>query len=274
MPTDIATLARAGGTVHKFLRLMEKDGLKSEAFRLALDDKSVRTELVKYWNEFLSSPERLARVGGLALSRAIKILGDQKIISVGQAAVAQGKDTFDPSCPIRYTEEALREADEENHGGRADWHLVYVFGSSLRELRAHFGTHAARQPCFWENDWWLKSEHDHWAERKPESGYYLLNLRGRFVSKTWDSQEEEVKKLGESYVRADEAVLSEAAFTIFEVVGGWVLRDWYHWGPSRVSNSHRVCVGYRDRLGWRVDGSHPSNLGSKWRMVVARKWDF
>ena len=224
-------------------------------------------------DSFLRNPSRFNPIS-LTLVRATRILGSGKVLSTEQATKAWGLPKPGETL-IRYSEEDLREAAEENKTG-ADWRLVYFSGQSLREQHAKRGDNPESQPCFYKSwDWWLKSKEDEWANRKPVPGYYLLDFRGRFGRTSWDRQNEEIVKLGSNFERTHEAVVTEAAMSFFMTTGERLLGDFYHWGPSETSNGLRVRVGCFDENGWCV-GSYrnPGYVGSdsSLRVCLSRKF--
>ena len=179
------------------------------------------------------------------------------MLTVAQAAKAQGREAPEDT-PIRWGEEVLREHAEANRRGGTDWRLAYVFGTSLRESCEKFGTDRNRQPCFYDGStWWFKSAEDRWAKFRPEGRYYLVDLIGRFGLTDWSQQEEEITKLGPRFRRCHEAVVTEAAFSIFKTTGERMLETWWHWGQSLDSLGGRVGVGGFGPGGWFVGGSRP-----------------
>ncbi len=220
---------------------------------------------------FLQNPHRFVE-NRVTLARALNILGEQKVLTVEQAAKAR-KLSASQNVAIRYSEATLRECSDQNKRADTDWRLVYVFGLSLRELRDQVGTNPNLQPCVYKNDWWLEKQEDGWANEKPESGYYLIDFNGRWGSTSWNNQEENIQKLGSDYERTHETVISEATFSIYQTTKERLLETWYHWGKNLDSYGDRVLVGGFDRDGLSVDVCHPAWLGVGWmRVCVSRKF--
>lgn len=216
------------------------------------------------------------RLGLITLDSAIRILGADKVISADAEAKAWGR-TEVVNAPIRYTEATLRQAAQENVAGFTDWRLVYVNGELLRRLREIVGTDKKQQPCFSEySTWWLADKEDLWATKQAEGAYYLLDLKPRWGGMNWDCQEVELKKLGDKFERADPAVFTKAAITIFQNSGEReerIAKDWVHWSGVAASGGYFVFVGHFGTDGWLVYGVHRGRSGSGLRVVVFRKFD-
>lgn len=222
-------------------------GQLKDLFRM-IDDGTVGFEEMR---GFLANPKKFSS-GGVSLVRAVNILGDHKVLTAEQAAKARNQKVPE-SAPIRYSEAVLRECAEQNRTAGTDWRLAYVFGLSLRELRAQAGTDLDHQPCVYKDlTWWLEKKEDGWATEKPESGYYLIDFNGRWGRTDWSNQEAEIKKLGSDYERTHEAVIAEAIFSIFQTTGERLLENWHHWGRNLDSYGYRVGVGLFDRFGLGV----------------------
>lgn len=176
---------------------------------------------------------------------AIAILGAAKVLTRGQAK-------GEVELPIRYSEDTLRACAKENAEQGTDWRLVYLRGNSLRQERERVGTNHKRQPCFYDNTWWLGDKEDDWATERFESGYYLIDFRGRFGRTSWQNQEESIQALGPEFIRAHEAMVTEASLRIFEAIGERLLPNWYHWGRFLDSYGCRVSVGSFGSGGWVV----------------------
>ena len=231
---------------------------------------------------FLANPRKFSQ-GGLTVVRALNILGQVKVITAQQSANAWGRAiseaTISYEAIIRYNEATLRECAKQNQHGvadwRADWRLVYCHGLSLREQREKRGADQSKQPCFHNNDWWIKPCEDSWAKYKPQPGYYLINLRGQFNNMNWNEQEQAISKLGREYERCHETVFAEAILTNYLVNNGErITEDWYHWGISAASYGYRVCVGFLVALGLFVDDDWHVNSLHFLRVALARKFDF
>ncbi len=206
---------------------------------------------------FLQNPRKFAPAT-TTLARALNILGAGKVVTAEQAAKAWNV-AASKSVVIRYSEAALRDAAFENTNKGADWRLVYVLGLwSLRELRALVGVDTAKQPCLYNNDWWLPTAEDVWATRRPTMiGYQLINFHGEFGSTSWANQDVQIRLMGDHFERADEVALTEAALTIYKVTGKYLLQGWYHWGRSETSDRGRVAVGRFGHDGWHVRRDGP-----------------
>jgi len=208
-----------------------------------------------------------------SLKTARKILGADKVYT-GARVAKKWSVELGADVPVRYTDADLVEAARENAAGTADWRVVRVLGLwSPRELHARFGTDPKSQPCFYKNStWWLGKSEDKWATRKPTPGYYLFDFSGKWGSMSWDAQEVQITASGPDFERADEAALTEAVFTIFQLTGERLLENWYHWGPTLDSDGDRVYVGNFDRGGLDVGRDHPGCSGGNLRVVRSRKF--
>ena len=219
------------------------------------------------------------------LDFAVKVLGENKVVSSNEAAIAweldpEGKiwpvEVLENLVKIRYSKATLRKAAKENRKGLADWRLIYIHGTSLREQREKRGTDQGKQPCFYkEGIWWLKASEDKWATHKPQAGYYLINCCGQFGNLDWKSQEQEIAKLGKEYERCHETVFSEAILTIYMVYNGErIAEKWYHWGISLASDGDRVFVGDLVAIGLGVSNRWDGFSNQDLRVALAWKFDY
>lgn len=195
----------------------------------------------------------------IIIAQALNILGDRNVLTADQVAKAWCREGQCLDQTIRYSEITLRECAEQNRQGLADWRLVYILGLSLREQHQIRGTDHNCQPCFFNGlDWWLDKKEDFWATQKPESGYYLIDFKGRCRWTSWQIKENEIKKLGSDYERAHEAIASEAVFSFYLTHQERLLEDWCHWGKNRDSHGDRVGVGvFRQHMGLRIEHCLP-----------------
>ncbi len=208
-----------------------------------------------------------------AEAKAIEILGKTKVLTAFQAEKAWPGITAGEAS-IRYSEETLRECARANAIAEADWRLVYVHGISLRRQREIIGTNRKRQPCYYDNNWWLGNGDDEWAFFETESDYYLLDFKGRFGRTSWQNQEDKIVELGPEFERAHETVVSEAAISFYQIFKERLLETWYHWGRSLDSIGGRVGVGDFDSEGWGVDHYYPDwgGIGDDLRVCLFRKF--
>ena len=189
--------------------------------------------------ELLNETERMA----------VGILGQSNVLTRAQA---NGEVEF----PIRYSEDTFRTCASENEEQGCDWRLVYLRGNSLAEEEKRVGIDPKRQPCFFDNSWWLGGLIGRWFREVPrrfEPGYYLIDFNGRFGRTSWPRQEQAIRTLGPQFQRAHEAMVTEAALRIFEATGARLLFWSYHWGYAVNYLSNRVQVGYFHAEGWCVD---------------------
>lgn len=213
-----------------------------------------------------------------SVSRAIEILGANKVITVDATAKAWIQPIS--SVPIlytKYTEGTLKQAAKENATGQTDWRLVFVTGKSLREQREISGTDPAsdKQPYFWKNTtWWLDSKEDGWAKQNQPAGYYLIDFNGRWQNLTWDLQEQELQKLGSLYERVNPHIFGEAILTNFVVNKDRLAENWYHWSGVADSDAHLVFIGYLDADGLHVSGYSRGNSDPLLWVCLFRKFDF
>lgn len=195
-----------------------------------------------------------------AETMAMSILGHRKMLGYQDVCRTWRCDLPDePLMP--YTEEILREVAEANAAGMANWRLAYVTGHDLRSQREEMGWNREKQPCFdpdWA--WWLDKEQDTWATQSVEPGYCLFDYTKRYSSMPWQSQADEIGKLGELYERAEERAVSEICFSNFLLNSNErLLPNWYHWGQLRSALDGRVCVGCFDQDGFYVNSYWTGN---------------
>lgn len=257
LPTDVQ-FEKQLGQLANFVRVMRQAGLSLEDdLQTPIDDPDFRRSLVEFWRHrgaLASSPAVQEVVVHILFTEAekaaISILGSAKALTQGQAK-------GEVELPIRYSEDTLQACAKENAEKGTDWRLVYLRGNSLREGRERVGTNRKRQPCFYDNNWWLGANEDSWVTEKFEPGYYLIDFKGRFSQTSWQNQEKAIQELGTEFERAHEAMVTEAALRIFEATGERLLPNWYHWGRSLDSYGFRVNVGNFVSEGWHVDFFHP-----------------
>lgn len=214
--------------------------------------------------------DRIVTAVPITEERAIAILGEAKVVTLGEVTQKWGKAPSEtPSVP--FSEEVLGQCAKANGAGDADWRLVYVLGLSLREQRAIRGADRAKQPCFWTNTWWLEKAEDSWAIKRVEAGYRLLNFQFQFTNLDWKEQGKAIAKLGRNYERAEEQAIVETILSVFMVTGERLLETIYHWGHSRVSVGCRVVVGDFHSDGLSVAYDWPDSRSFGIGVVLARK---
>ncbi len=268
--TDAAEFGKDHGLIHEMIVTGRKVGAGTAFYSALAHSEELFARTVAF---VARGGEEVVRevVVSIPLTQAetaaIAILGQSKVLTRAQA---RGETEF----PLRYSEAALRACAEENTGG-ADWRLVYLRGNSLRVERERVGTNRKQQPCFDPDyTWMMGPAEDGWATQGFEPGYYLLDMKGRFGANAWARQDERIAELGPEFIRAHEAMVSEAALRTFEATGEWLLPNWYHWGRFLASGGDRVCVGDFNRQGWNVGSGHPSWDGYDFlRVCVLRKFD-
>jgi len=205
--------------------------------------------------------------------RAIDILGINKVTLAAEVAVDWNIGL--PEAPsVRFSEETLHQHAQQNEAGTADWQLIYNIGFSLREQRERRGTDRNRQPCFFDNQWWLNESEYSWATQHKETGYRLLNFKLQFTNMNWLEQTDTVAELGNEYERASERDVSEAIFSISMAAGERFLEHSYHWGYSLSSGGGRVLVGGLDSSGLLVSYDLDSSPHPRRGVIVACKPDF
>lgn len=256
------------GLVHEAVVTGRKVGAGKDFWSKLAHDESLFAKTVAFVER--GCEEIVREVVSIPLTEAekaaIAILGAGKVLTRAQAK-------GETELPIRYSEDTLRACAKENVEQGCDWRLVYLQGNSLWQELERVGTNRKRQPCFYENSWWLGVKDNHWATEGFEPGYYLIDFNGRFDRTSWSNQENAIAKLGFEFERAHEAIVTEAAFRIFEATGERLLSNWYHWGRSLVSNGDRVYVGHFDSEGWFVDNYLPECGGyDGLRVCLLRKF--
>lgn len=248
--------------------------MSADDFQVPIDDPDFRVCLIDYWKR----RGKEVVVPNLSISdeeaQVIDILGKCKVVTLAQAAMVWAITPVPTIAPIHYSSETLRECAHENQSQNTDWRLVCINGFSLREQRERIGTDRNRQPCFYNNDWWLQESENEWATFKPEADYYLVNFKGRFGSTSWEKQEKKIAGLGNQFERAHETVVAEAVFSVFKTTGERLLEKWYHWSQTLDSFGRRVLVGGFDRGGLVVDDYHPDWLAHDGlRVCLLRKFN-
>ncbi|MEK7203542.1 MAG: hypothetical protein AAB627_00485 [Patescibacteria group bacterium] len=246
---EIAEFGKDHGVIHEMIVTGRKVGAGQSFYSALAHNEELFAKTVAFVSRGGEDAIREVVVS-IPLTEAekmvIAILGAGKVLTRAQAKGEQ-------ELPIHYFEDTLRECAKENLEKGTDWRLVYLRGNSLRQERDRVGTNRKRQPCFYDNNWWLGRENESWAAEQFEPGYYLIDFNGRFSRTSWQNQENEIVKLGSEFVRAHEAMVTEAALCIFEATGERLLPNWYHWGRSLGSGGLRVRIGYFVSRGWYVD---------------------
>ncbi len=202
--------------------------------------------------------------------RAIAILGKTKVVSANEVAGFWGQ--HEPQQALLPSEEILAQCAKENQAGKADWRLVYVLGLSLRAQREVRGVSRKKQPCFYDNKWWLEPSEDAWAARFIDPDYQLLNFKLQSTGRNWQEQEEEVGKLGDNYERANETAVAEAVQSVFMSSRERLLGATYHWGHALGSGGHCVLVGYFGADGLYVSDVLGALRDGRLGVVLARKF--
>jgi hypothetical protein len=220
---------------------------------------------------------------------ARKILGAKKVITPAKSKAVWGKD-FAHSPIIRFEEETLLKARNENNSGLSDWRLFTstsmshwdMYQKSLRRRRklgisydtAEFG-------------WWLKivsydkkikeNPIEPAVVRKADQAVYLFNFKPSFAGKgqTCLKLDEKIALL-DRYESADDIIYSQAIQTFFLLYGEKIGRDIFHCSQTSCKCGNRIVVAP-----WYGGGQY-HNLFSvplcteKNRMgvVLSRKYDF
>ncbi|MCR4277456.1 MAG: hypothetical protein NUV80_05340 [Candidatus Berkelbacteria bacterium] len=240
-----------------------------DLLRKAVQGGPVTFENFQY---YLEDPNRFAAPEQTSLDRAIRLLGVEKVVTAQQWGEVWGREVVETEAGVlKFNQGVLQSAADTNKAGFTDFRIVYYGGTSLREGHQIFGTDKSVQPCYWKDStWWLGSEND-WATHQPKTGYYLLDYKLRFRNMKWQSQENEIAKLGNGYSRAHETVVTEGAFSFYKVHNGErLLEKEYHWGRSSDSDGYRVRVGFFLADGWDVSGLQPGFSRDYLGVVVAR----
>jgi len=232
----------------------------------------------KNFQDFLDNPNRLSDSGlpGLiSLSRAKKILGRNKIFTVVNYNKLWRESFSD--FPIRYTEEDLAEAKQQNERGE-DWRLVFYGGRSIIQVRRNSGLDPFSQPCFSaaDADWYFRTTESGWANNPPVRGYNLVNFKGQFKNLNHEHQEKHLKDLGTFrdlgfYERTDPHVFTEVVFSIFALTEERIAENWRHWSSTVTSSGICVHVGLLDFNGYRVGGELPGTRADSLRVSICVK---
>lgn len=235
--------------LREFFSILAHNGLK---FRRVMDTVLGRTDLMD----------------------AAKILGLSKIVGYQQALNAWNLKLSKHGDPIMpFSKETLKQCAKENLTG-ADWHVVWINGLSLRKQEKIRGRNKKKQPCFYPDwTWWLEKQQDVWANQSVIAGYRLFDFSGRFSNMYWQVQEDEIKKLGENYERAEEQAVTEACFTIYLVSGKKesLLTNWYHCGGLSPADGRHICVGCFNEGGFHVNDCWDADYNHGLKVVLSRK---
>ena len=246
--TDAAEFGKDQGLIHEVIVTGRKVGAGTAFYSALAHSEELFARTVAFVAR--GGEEVVREVGAYiplteAERMAIDILGQSKVLTRAQA---RGGAEFS----LRYSKTVLHACAEEN-AKEADWRLVYLRGNSLRAERVRVGTNRKQQPCFDPDYVWMMSlAEDGWATQGFEPGYYLLDMNGRFGAAAWTKQGKKIAELGPEFVRAHEAMVTEAALRIFQATGERLLANWWHWGRSLASGRRRVSVGSLAGRGWRV----------------------
>jgi hypothetical protein len=219
--------------------------------------------------QFMQDPSRFAPET-TELSRAIKLLGSNKVVTAVEASQAWNRKA-PAEAILSIGEPILQSAAVLNKGDYADFRLVYCQGVSLREQYQVLGTDTKQQPCYCgSSTWWLGEKEDDWAKYSPTPGYRLLDFKLLFRSMNWQCQEDEIANLGTGYKRAHETDVAESCISIFKVhKGERLLSNAWHWGQS-LSSGYRVFVGHFDADGFNVYRHRPDDSNGDLGVVVSR----
>lgn len=199
---------------------------------------------------------------------ALEILGADKVLGFRDVINAWNQEMPEAEPAMLFTEEMLKECAE----GTADWRLAYIQGLPLRQQQETRGWNRKKPPCF-DHDvkWWLDNREDSWATKPVESGYRLFDFTCRFANLHWQTQADEIAKLGGEFARAEEQAVAEFCFSNFLLNNGeYLLPNWYHWGLQTSGGSH-VYVGGFDRRGFGVCNYWDDLPHDYLAVVLARK---
>lgn len=206
--------------------------------------------------------------------KTVDILGPGKVVGYYDVCRVWNTRLVEIVPTMPFSEETLKQCAEENQNG-ADWRVIWVFGLSLRRQKEIRGTNRKKQPCFDPDyNWWLEKTQDPLANQPIEAGYRLLDFTGRFRNMKWQTQEDEIVKLGASFERAEEQAVAEACFTIYLTSGKKerLLKNWWHWGRFLTVSSNRVNVGNFDENGFNVNNYWNDNRSGCLAVVLSRKF--
>jgi len=271
------------GEVGEILKIFQDRKIYPDCFDLMRVDDVFADEVCNFMRE--KYVERCAKKQ-ISMTRAIKFLGKEKVITMGQSAKIYDIK-ISQRVPIRYSEATIKRCSEENKKGKADWRLIFINGLSMQEQRQKWGVNSDDymncpdpkdpRPCFdKDNTWWLDEKESNWANFKPETGYYLLNFKPYFscMDMDWQRQESEIKKMGLQFQRCLVAVFSEAVFTSCKVNSEEIARHWKHWSDTVSSNIH-ICVGFFHNKVWMVSNCYSDNTWSVPGLCVclSLKWE-
>lgn len=179
------------------------------------------------------------------LAQAKKIMGKNFIGPEELGAISAKLGIADVSKPriakILFTESVLKK-----HRKNAFLILgVQKFKNgkkmTLNNLRTRFGTNPKKEPCFYNQDWYLKE--DFAAQKTLKPAWYLVSTSVQ--SNTRGQNPERIKRSVKNGYEFPSAVL--AAFTFFTYYfytgGGMLWKRDFIWCSDRDSNGDRIYVG-------------------------------
>lgn len=202
----------------------------------------------------------------------VNMFGAEHVITAKQAASVWNLEI--PAKPaIHYAAKDLHQAAMENRAKKADWHLVYCHGLSLREQQERLGIDKNSKPYFFPDLSDIDANTDRWVTDKPPAGYYLLDFSGKFPNMSWYDQRNAIDKL-DGMERAHEAVVAEAMASILKVHNQQPFKNWHHWGRYRTSANCYIQIRC-DNNCIKVDGFgclSKNDHRDSFRVVLAQKF--
>jgi hypothetical protein len=111
---------------------------------------------------------------------------------------------LDQKVPVRYDKETITGLLETNK-----WLFIFDPGFSIRKMHIIISRNQRRPHFSKGNTWWLEEE---WAFEESAPAFHLVS-NPIFKDCSWDSQEQQLKRMGENFRRASMRVVVSAAIT-------------------------------------------------------------
>ena len=212
----------------------------------------------------------------LGIDRIVRILGSDHVYD-GDFASAIWRIPVYKKFPVRYTNDTLLRAAEQNKFGGNDWHLGFVFGLPLARQYEILHYSPDRKIKF-QNAVPLLDDEVLWSRnelvRFPR-GMYLIDFKKRLMEKDWQHQSRVIDSYGSKFRRAPEEMVMEMALSFQYMIGKRLLNNFLHWGRNESLPGLRVAVGESAHGVLKVDEYPEWQTGNKnVGASIIRLWDF
>lgn len=213
-----------------------------------------------------------------SIAAAIDILGREKVIT-SQCSSGYPQESFSKEAVvIRNSEKQLVEARKENDEGKSNWIFVPIMGYSFLDLFAEYCNAPSEETDAYFNPhstYIFSSESRSVTLKNYVSGYRLCDFFGRFWTDDWFDQERYILKLGAEYERVDLAILTEAAFNIYNETGKFLpARGGEYVGREPFLDGY-LSGGWSDdekKNCWEIYFEQPLAIGTS--VIIVKKFIF